>query len=193
LSLSLIDLLVAIAAAAIASFATWRFRRRQTVLTPSSRRILFPFFGVALSQSALDAALRLCRAEEATLVPAYLARVPLTLALDAPLPRQAAQALPTLEAIEQRALSAGVPVDSRIERGRTRRHAIRELIDHEHYDRIVAAASANGNDGFSADDIAWLLGHAPGEIVILRAATLDSDPVRWPIRSPQKPQLAGLG
>ncbi len=52
-------------------------------------------------------------------MPAFLARVPLNLPLDAPLPRQASKALPVLEAVEQRALSNGVPVDSRIERGRT--------------------------------------------------------------------------
>jgi hypothetical protein len=129
---------------------------------------LFPFVGSALSRQALDAALRLCRAEDATLVPAYLARVPLTLPLDAPVPRQATEAMPILEAVEHRALSAGVPVDSRIERGRTYRHAVSELVRHERFDRIVAAAATNGSDGFSAEDIAWLLDHAPGEIVVLR-------------------------
>ena len=39
-------------------------------------------------QRALDAALRLAHAEDATLVPIFLARVPLHLPLDAPLPRQ---------------------------------------------------------------------------------------------------------
>jgi hypothetical protein len=42
------------------------------------------------------------------------------------------------------------------------------LIHHERYDRIVAAAASNNGDGFSADDVAWLLDRAPGEIVILR-------------------------
>jgi hypothetical protein len=46
-----------------------------------------------------------------------------------------------------------------------------ELIDHERYDRIVAAATANNGDGFSADDVAWLLDRAPGEIVILRTGS----------------------
>ena len=77
-------------------------------------------------------------------------------------------ALPILEAIEHRALRAAVPVDARIERGRTHRHAMRELIDHERFDRIVAAAATKGSDGFSAEDIAWLLENAPGEIVVLR-------------------------
>ena len=82
----------------------------------------------ALSPRALDAALRLARAESATLVPVFLARVPLHLPLDAPLPRQSGVALPLQEAIEQRAAQFGVPVDARIERGRTYRHALRQTI-----------------------------------------------------------------
>ena len=88
-------------------------------------RILFPFIGGALSQRALDAALRLASAEDATVVPIFLARVPLHLPLDAPLPRQSGLAIPLQEAIEHRATAFGVPVDARIERGRTYRHALR--------------------------------------------------------------------
>ena len=165
----LLIIALVVAAAAVASAVTLLVRRRRTTkLTPAPRRVLFPFIGDRLSQTALDAALRLCLSDHATLVPAFLARVPLNLPLDAPLPRQASNALPVLEAVEQRALSNGVPVDSRIERGRTYRHALMELIDHERYDRIVAAAASNNGDGFSADDVAWLLDRAPGEIVILR-------------------------
>jgi hypothetical protein len=141
---------------------------------PAEARILFPILGERLSQPALDAAIRLCKAEEAMLVPAYLAEVPLNLPLDAALPRQADQALGVLEAVEQRALGSGVPVDSRIERGRTQRHALLQLLGHERYDRIVAAAETRGGDGFSADDIAWLLDHASGEIVVLRAGNDDA-------------------
>ena len=61
-----------------------------------------------------------------------------------PQPRQAAAALPVLEAVEHRALNNGVPVDSRIERGRSPRHALRELASHERFDRIVVAAG-NGH------------------------------------------------
>lgn len=134
------------------------------------RRILLPFLGEQLSQRALDAALRLARADGATLVPAYLARVSYALSLDSALPRQCSEALPLLEAIEQRATSLGIPVDARIERGRDARHALRELIAHEHYDRMVIAASAQYSGGFESGDVAWLLDHAPGEILVLRAA-----------------------
>jgi nucleotide-binding universal stress UspA family protein len=149
--------------------------RSQSARMPGdpARRILFPFVATALSQRALDAALRLARAEGATLVPVFLARVPLTLPLDAPLPRQSQVAIPLQEAIEQRAVRCGVPVDARVERGRTERHALRQTIAHERFDRIVIAAAPHGGHGFDPDDVAWLLDHAPGEIVVLRPGAED--------------------
>lgn len=135
---------------------------------PGARRILFPFVVGGLSQDALDAALRLAQAENATLVPAFMARVPMQLPLDAPLPRQCSDALPMLEAIEQRAQAFGVPVDARIAQGRTVRHALRQMIANERFDRIVVAAAVDGSPGFDADDVAWLLDTADAEIVVLR-------------------------
>jgi|SRR5579875_1268574 len=131
-------------------------------------RILFPFIAPALSRRALDAALRLARAEGAVLIPAFLAPVPRWLPLDCPLPRQAGAAVATQEAIEQRAAQFGVTVDARLERGRTPRHALMRAIECERYDRIVIAAAAPGARGFHPDDVAWLLAHAPGEIVVVR-------------------------
>jgi len=145
-------------------------RRTEAAITPAARRILFPFTGEALSTPAFDAALRLARAEGATLVPAYLAVVPLSVSLDTPLRKEAEAALPLLEAIEQRATAMEVDVDSRIERGRTVRHALRRVMDEERFDRIVVAGASNGHDGFAPDDIAWLLEQAPSEIAILRPA-----------------------
>jgi nucleotide-binding universal stress UspA family protein len=142
-------------------------------LAASGRRILFPFVAGALSQRALDAALRLARVEGATLVPVFLARVSLDLPLESALPRQCSMAMPLLEAVEQRATEAGIPVDSRIVRGRNRRHALREAIAEENFDRIVIAASAQGSPGFDPDDVAWLLENAPGEIVVLRPSAKD--------------------
>lgn len=166
---AVVAVVAVVAAAAVIAFGLSRREGVTETLTPSPHRILFPFTGAGLSRSALDTALRLCGAEGATLVPAVLATVPLTLPADAPLPRQSAAAMPLLEAVEQRALRNGVSVDSRIERGRSPRHAIRELISHERYDRIVVAAAGRGEaGGLSAGDIAWLLEEVPGEIVILR-------------------------
>jgi hypothetical protein len=136
-------------------------------------RILFPFVAAVLSRRALDAALRLARAENATLLPVFLAQVPRHLPLDAALPRQSGMAIATQEAIEQRAAMFGVPVDARVERGRTARHALREAIANERFDRIVIAAAAVGAPGFHPDDVAWLLANAPGEIIVLRPAGAD--------------------
>lgn len=165
----IVTTVVALASAAgIAWFVRGR-RARAAVPTPGPRRVLFPFLGRSLSKPALEAALRLARSEQATLVPVYLAEVPRHLPLDCALPGQSAVALALLDAIEQRARRCGVPVDARIERGRDSRHALREMMAHERYDRIVLAAeTASGGDGFSPDETAWLLAHAPGEIVVLR-------------------------
>jgi hypothetical protein len=143
-------------------------RRRARTIRTSAKRILFPFVGRALSRRALDAALRLALVDGATLVPVFLARVPMHMPLDSSLPRQCTEGMPLLETIEQRAFAVGVPVDARIERGRTHRHAFREAIAHERYDRLVVAAASARSEGFSGDDIAWLLDHAPGEVVIIR-------------------------
>lgn len=140
---------------------------------PGGVRVLFPFTAYGLGNKALASALRFARAEGGTLVPVFLARVPLDLPLDSPLPRQSKVAIPLQEAVEQRALSAGVPVDSRIERGRSYRHALRQMIQHERYDRIVLSAAAGHGPGFGADDVAWLLANAPGEIVVLRPPPSD--------------------
>lgn len=133
-----------------------------------SRRILLPFSGEALSTRALDAAIRLALAEGATLMPAYLATVPLALPLEAAMPRQAGLALPVLEAVEQRASRKGIMTDCRVSRGRTRRDALRRLVAEEDVDRIIVAARRDGDPGFTQDDIAWLLESAPAEVLVLR-------------------------
>jgi nucleotide-binding universal stress UspA family protein len=156
------------AVAGVAAHVLRSRRARSHATPPSGQRILFPFAGHALSLRALQAALRLAKAEQATLVPVFLARVPMQMPLDIPLPRQCGDGMPLLEIIEQRALAAGVPVDSRIERGRTSRHALREAIEHEHFDRVVVAAASARSEGFHGSDISWLLDNAPGEVVIIR-------------------------
>jgi len=155
----------------------------------AARRILFPFAASNLSRRALDAGLRLARAEDAVLVPVFLARVPLHLPLDAPLPRQSGIAIPLQEAIEHRATAFGVPVDARIERGRTYRHALRQTIAHERFDRIVIAAAGSDRHGFGPEDVAWLLATAPGEIIVLRPG--ESDPLAGPAGGDDPPGTPG--
>jgi hypothetical protein len=191
MTLVLIAIIVVLAAGLVALGLYHRgfLRRHPTLRAPEaeSRRILFPFVGSALSQRALDASLRLARAESATLMPVFLARVPLTLPLDAPLPRQAAICLRLQEAIEQRAAAFGVPVDARVERGRTYRHALGQTIANERFERIVMAAASDGGPGFGPDDVAWLLATAPGEIVVLRPGAEDQL-----VPTPPRPRRAGF-
>lgn len=157
-----------------------RVRRSGGFSSEHQRRIVFPFVGTAITRRALDAALRLCEAEQATLVPVYLARVPLHLPLDAPLPRQARVAVELLETIDQVSSRRGVPVETRIERGRSVRHALGELADHESFYRMVMAAATRENEGLEPEDIAWALRFIPGEIVVLRPDSHDDghDPQR---------------
>jgi hypothetical protein len=165
-----IAVIVLVGAVVGALVVRWRHpEKAPNRITPPAGRILFPFLGDTVSRPALDATLRLARAEGATLVPVYIATVPLHLSLEAPLPRQCEGAMPLLDAIEQRAAWMGVPVDSRIETGRTPRHAMRRLLAEEHFDRLVVPAATRNSSGFSAEDVAWLLEEAPGEIVVLRA------------------------
>jgi len=150
-----------------------RRRGRRSERPQAIHQILLPFAGPAISRRAVDAALRLARAEEATLMPAYLATVPKQLPLECSIPAEAARAMPILEAIEQRATGQGVEVDSRIERGRSYRHALARLLDHERFDRVVVPATADPGAGFSGDDLVWLLQKAPAEVLILRPGPED--------------------
>jgi nucleotide-binding universal stress UspA family protein len=150
-----------------------RRRGRRSDRPQTIHQILLPFTGTEISRRALDAALRLARAEDATLMPAYLATVPKQLPLDCSIPAEATKAMPMLEAIEQRATAQGVSIDSRIERGRSYRHALERLLGRESFDRVVVPATAETGAGFSGDDLVWLLQRAPAEVLILRPGPED--------------------
>lgn len=136
-------------------------------------RILFPFTGGSVSRRAVDSALRLARAEDAALVPAYLASIPLQRELEVPLPVTCEDALPLLEAIEQRAARFDVEVDARIERGRTPRDALRRLLEVEAFDRVVVPASDRSEAGFGPADVAWILENVSSEVIVFRSAHED--------------------
>jgi hypothetical protein len=152
---------VVIAVAAGGGLYAWR-RRRPRARYEGKGRILVPFSG-ALDPTVLNAAIRIARAEESTLVPAYLLVVPLQYPEESPRRDQVAVAVPVLEAVELAALRAGVPVDARIEKGRSLTHALRRLWEVERFERIVAPAP-----GFTAKDLAWILTNAPAETIVLR-------------------------
>jgi nucleotide-binding universal stress UspA family protein len=148
-------------------------KRRETARADALRRILLPFTGTTISKRAFDAAVRLARVEHAVLMPCYLAEVPLTLPIDTALPRACRSALPLLETIEQRAAAQGVEVDARVVRGRSYRDALRRALDEEHYDRVIISATSNEREGFTSDDLVWLLQRADAEVLILRPAPED--------------------
>jgi hypothetical protein len=145
------------------------WRKRDPELRPGQPRLLVPFSDRQLDPAVLDAALRIARAEGAVLVPAYLLVVPLEFSLDAPVQHEElGRAMPILEAVELAARRAGVPVDARIERGRSPIDTLTRLWEVETFARIVVPAPAPGGGGFSGQDIAWMLAHGPGEILVLR-------------------------
>jgi len=138
------------------------------------RRILLPFTGEEISRRSFEAAVRLAKAENAIIMPAFLARVPMNLPLETALPVQCARGMPLLEAIEQRASSLGVPVDSRVGRGRSARDALRKLLEQEDFDRIIVSADEDPRVGLGYEDLRWMLARVPAEIVILRPAAEDT-------------------
>jgi hypothetical protein len=151
----------------------YRSRPPRRLRTPrKARRSLLPFTGNSLDPTVLDAAIRIARAEDAVLVPAYLLRVPLEYAEDSPLTREVAVAMPLLEAVEHTALRCGVPVDARIEKGRTPTHALGRLWHVEQFDRVIAPAPVDARNGhargFSPKDLTWILTNAPTETLVLK-------------------------
>jgi len=168
--MTILALVLAVALVTVIAVLVVRERgtRPARLTTPSPTRIVFPFTSSVVSQRGLDAALRLARTDGATLVPVFLAQVPMHLPLETPLATQCDGALPLLEAIEQRAVRSGVAVDSRIERGRSYRHALRQLLEHEPFDTVVVTAADDEVAGLSADDVSWLLENVPGEIIVIR-------------------------
>jgi hypothetical protein len=149
------------------------------------RRILLPFTGQAISRRSFEAAVRLAKAENAVVMPALLATVPMNLPLQTPLPVQCARGMPLLEAIEQRLISQGVPVDSRVGRGRTARDALRKLLEHESFDRIIVSADEDPHSGLGYEDLRWLLERVPAEILILRPAPEDTRRISSSVASGQ--------
>jgi hypothetical protein len=135
---------------------------------PRQPRLLVPFTSGGLDSTVLDAAIRIARAEDAVLVPAYLVVVPFKYAPSAPVKRQVSHAMPLLEAVEHAALRSGIAVDARIERGRTPVHALRRLWEVEHFDRVLAPAPRRHAPGFTTKELMWILEHAPSETLILK-------------------------
>jgi hypothetical protein len=188
-----IPLVVALAVLVVllAGALAYRSRPPRPIRAPrTARRILLPFTGDSLDPTVLNAAIRIARAEKAVLVPAYLLRVPLEYAEDSPLSKEVAVAMPLLEAVEHAALRCGVPVDARIEKGRTPTHALSRLWEVEQFDRVIAPAPAENRNGthhgFTPKDLAWILSHAPAETLVLKPSP-DTRDGATPATRPQPP------
>jgi hypothetical protein len=164
---------LAVLVVALAAVLVYRSRPPRLLRAPrNARRILVPFTGGNLDPTVLSAAIRIAHAEGAVLVPAYLMLVPLEYPEDSPLQKQVAVAMPMLEAVEHAVLRCGVPVDARIEKGRTPTHALRRLWEVETFDRVIAAAPVQSNGGyhggFSPKDLTWILTNSPTETLVLK-------------------------
>jgi hypothetical protein len=159
---------IVIAGALALVVARLAWRRARALPAAGDTKILVPFAGGALDTRVLAAAIRVSQAEHATLVPAYLLVVPLRLPEDAPMASDIARAMPLLEAVEHAAARAGVPVDSRIEKGRTPTHALQKVWQAERFTRIIAPAPYGRAEGFTPKDMTWILTHAPVETLVLR-------------------------
>jgi len=161
-----------------------RARTRRRPRRAGAARILVPFTGGGLDPRVLAAAIRIARAEDAKLVPAYLIVIPLEYVENSPMQHQVTVAMPLLEAVEHAALRAGVPVDARIESGRTPIHALQRLWEVERFDRIVVPAPTGRRPGFTPKDLAWMLTHAPSETLILRPDPLLRNGAATAVRTP---------
>lgn len=176
--------ILAVLVLALTATLAWRSRTPEALKSPrSGRRILVPFTG-SLDPTVLSAAIRIARAEDAVLVPAYLLVVPLEYAEDSTLSEQVGVAMPLLEAVEHAAYRAGVAVDARIEKGRSPTHALRRLWQIERFDQILAPAPANRGNGFTSKDLTWLLTNSPTETLVLKPP---------PDEPPATPELAAVG
>ena len=162
--------LAALAAAALALVGLRRAPRRQPACARRRERILFPFVGHALSRRALDAALRLARAERRD----ARAGVPRAGAdarcrSTSPLPRQCERGAAAARG-DRAARRAARRARRRAASSAAARCATRcaRLIDARALRPHRRRGRERRSDGLHGDDIAWLLDHAPGEVVIIR-------------------------
>lgn len=165
----IVGIVIGLAAAGLAAVigreVRHRLVRRRAI---GSRRLLVPFTSGELDPTVLAAAIRIARAENATLVPAYLLVMPWELTESSPMQKEVAVAMPLLEAVEHAALREGVRVDARVETGRSPTHALGKLWDAERFDRTLVPAPIGRGAGFRPKDLTWILAHAPMETLILR-------------------------
>jgi hypothetical protein len=151
-----------------------RRRRRRAESAGARSSILFPFDERTFCPSAVDLTLRIAQSDGAVVIPTYIAIVPMRVSLEAPVQRQSLKALPFFDRIQDQADSLGVPLDCRIQPGRSYRHSMRRAFELDDFDRVVIAAAGTHGLGFSSEDVAWALDHSESQLLVLK--TSDSHP-----------------
>jgi nucleotide-binding universal stress UspA family protein len=133
-------------------------------------RILVPVDEAILSARAVELAARLGEAQKAELILAFVVEVPLTLALDTPLPEMEARGEGILKNASQIATQHGLPVERRMIHHRQAADGILQLARDENVDAIVLGVGLKRRTvpneiGRTITDI---LRRAPCEVIIDR-------------------------
>lgn len=142
-----------------------------TTIAPKGGRILLPFTGEKVPERALEVAADLARFRDATLVLFYVAIVPVTLNIEAELTREVERGFTALEEAERLARKAEVRTEIRLERERTARRGIIEMLKREPFDSVVIEMEPAG-PGLKLErqieDMTYLFQRIKEEIIIVR-------------------------
>ncbi len=140
-------------------------------VAPVGGRILLPFSGEKVPERAIEVAADLARFRDATLVLFYVAIVPVTLNIEAELTREVERGFSALEEAERLAKRVDVRTEIRLERERTARRGIIEMLKREPFDSVVIEMEPAG-PGLKLEkqieDITYLFQRIEKEIIIVR-------------------------
>lgn len=134
-------------------------------------RILLPFTGEKAPGRALEVAMSMARARDAQLVLLYVAIVPVTLNIEAELTREVEKGFSALEVAEREARTMGIESEIRLERERTFRKGIIDMLEREPFDVIVVEMEAAGPSlklERQIEIVSYLFQRVETEIVIVR-------------------------
>ncbi|MCL4499830.1 MAG: universal stress protein [Chloroflexi bacterium] len=136
-------------------------------------RILVPFTGGKVPEQALEVASNIARVRGATVVLFYIAIVPVTLNIEAELTREVEKGFASLEEAEKTVKQSGVSTEIRLERERTARRGIIEMLKREPFQAIVMEMEEAG-PGLKLERqievISYLFQRVRTEIIIVRSS-----------------------
>lgn len=175
--MALILFLVGIGVGLVFSWLTNLGKSKQLAATPMATtkggRILVPFFGDILPDQALEVAANLAKAREATVVLFYIAIVPVTLNIEAELTREVEKGFNALEKAEQTLKHANVATEIRLERERTARKGIIDILKREPFESLVLEMEEAGLGlklERQIEDISYLFQRVKTEIIVVRSS-----------------------